>query len=224
MALIQTRVDDITHAADATRRGLMVFDGKKVTVLDIDLVDETFRRMLDKLNTAMSTYMVAGRVVTVKRDDAARIISEMLGVKILEPPAIEPPPVTEQTWTPPTLVETAETPPVQAPRKRRAAPRKQRKAHNRGPVHTEIPPESERPKLADGTPYRADIYVRTKRPGIRSWHERNAELLKLPTPARGGRTYTVVEDAFDRYGGKDPNPNELHPVDMERLTTPTSEG
>lgn len=222
MALIQTRVDDLTDARDATQRGLMVFDGKKVTVLDIDLVDETFRRLWDKFSNAMSTYMTAGRVVTVKRDDAARIISEMLGVAILEPPAIEPPPVAEPAWTPPTLMETTETPPVQAPKRRRTAARKP-KARNRGSVHTEIPPESERPLLADGRPYRADIYARTKRPGIRGWHERNAELLMLPTPSKGGRTHKAVEDAFDRYGGKDPDPNDLHPVDMDRLTTPTEE-
>lgn len=197
MALVQKRVDDISGTDGAEVRWAAISDGKKVYLIQIDLVDRNFGTMESAFKNAMSRYSIVGEASTVKMDDLATVLP---GIKMAESkpvPEVEPVPAVE-----------TEVPVVKASAPKKAARKK----------YAPQPGKPVADGLADHT--KGNWYLsKTQRPGIRHWWARNAEILQL-SPARHGRLPKDVEEAFDRYQGKDVTEQNIHPDDLARLTEP----
>lgn len=174
MAKVLTTVDDINGEHGAQERWALLYDGKKVHLIQIDLIDRNYGTLEERFKTAMSKYAVVGQVSTMKMGDLARLISKTLNPDGEPEPAAEPAAVKEK-----------------------AAPKK-------------TPAKKARPR-----------HDSPSRPGITAWHRRNWQALGLPQPSglrTGGRAPNAVVEAYTRYNGQDPTPEQLHPIDVERLT------
>lgn len=201
VAVVQTRIDDISGEHDAVQRRLIVDEGKWSTVLEIDLADHNMLRMLEKVQAAMSAYMRVGSVSRVKTTDL------MASPAVVEASTAEP----VRTELPPEG-ETAK-----AIAKRASAKRKPSKAlRTAPPVRQAV--------NAAGEPYSPYYLGRTTRPGIRTWWERNWEVLQLREFKVGGngRMPKEVEAAWDRYQGQEVTIDTLHQDDMDRLDLATA--
>lgn len=212
MALVQKRVDDISGTDGAEVRWAAISDGKKVYLIQIDLVDRNFGTMESAFKNAMSRYSVVGEASTVKMDDLATVLP---GIKMVEGTPI--PAGAPLTYNGNYVAHTPEVESVPAetevPVAKASAPKKA--------ARKKYAPQPGKP-VADGLADRTQgnwYLAKTKRPGVRHWWVRNAEILQLP-PARHGRLPRVVEEAFDRYQGKDVTEENMHPDDLARLTEP----
>lgn len=198
MALIQTRVDDINGAHEAEPRWAAISDGKKVYLIKIDLVDRTYGTMESAFKNAMSKYSVVGEASTVKADEFA----DATGIR---PGSVAV--VTEALNPAPAVVKAAEPEPAVTEKPKKAARRK----------HTAPATKV----VAAGVGRLNPHYLnRVKRPGIRTWYERNREILGLPVA--NGKFPKTIEQAFDRYQGQDVTTDSLLSEDIERLTAPTA--
>lgn len=214
MAKILTIVDDLTGAPNASERWVAISDGKKVYRLEIDLVDRNYSSMEKAFKDALSRWLVNGEVSVVKVADLPQAIEGSKGAETIvsdadlfaEIEAPKPAPTPEPEPTPE---------PTPEPR-RRAAPKSLSRRASKPAPGVKV--------VGEGAPRMNDYYLaKTARPGIRLWWGRNWELLQLP-PHRNGRVPVTVEEAFDRYQGKTVTTNDLHPVDLERLTAPGNNG
>lgn len=205
MAKILTIVDDISGSHNAAERWAAICDGKKVYLLQIDLVDRNHASMEKAFKDALSRWLVNGEVSVVKVADFPQAIegskvAEVIEDVFAEIEAPKPAPKPEPAPEP-------EPKPAPVARKKRAP-------------YLGAPPKEQRPVSSNGEPFSPYLMKALKRPGITSWWKTNREILQLP-PYRSGRCPSVVEDAWDRYKGAPVDADELHPVDLERLTAPS---
>lgn len=224
--VIEVIKDDITGQTGAIPRWLLLMDGSTIQVLEIDLMPPGFKALLEKYNGALAKYLSAGRVRRVKATEARALFADLLGVDPVESARDTPPVESARTELPPagqTKRELAKAAAKKAPVPAKTPANRVPRKRGERQVLAQPPTSVEATKfVAEGVNLAPYQLRRISRPGIKEWWQANGPLLQLK-PFANGRIPVEVEAAFDRYQGKPVSFDSLHPMDEERLTTPTPE-